>query len=199
VQVAEHGEAGADPGGQPPAQPDNPAPAEGFVGMVRTDLRPALVLALAAALSGVPLGWIWSRIAPPQRVVVVPDGGLTPLQVESYHRFDDLVLFMLLGLGAGLLIGIMAWLVRSRRGPVMMLGGVLGSVVGAYLATQVGLTLVELYYPLPQAARVRDVFELAPMLESPWVLLAQPLTAALGYGIAAAWNGLDDLGRTPHA
>lgn len=196
MQVAEYGEAGAGPGGQSPHPPDPPKP-ETFGDMVRADLRPALVVALAAALTGVPLGWIWSRIAPPQRVVVVADGSLTPLQVESYHRFDDLVLFVLLGLGAGLLIGIMTWLPRSRRGPVIMIAAVLGSAVAAYLAIQVGLTLVELRYSMPGSPKVRDVFELAPLLESRWVLLAQPLTAALGYGIAAAWNGLDDLGRTP--
>jgi predicted DNA repair protein MutK len=42
---------------------------------------------------------------------------------------------------------------------------------------------------------VLDVVEQAPQLESAWVLVAWPLLTALVYGVLAAWNAMDDLGR----
>jgi hypothetical protein len=40
-----------------------------------------------------------------------------------------------------------------------------------------------------------DVVPEAPHLETIWGLLAWPLATALAYGMLAAWNGMEDLGR----
>ena len=66
-----------------------------------TDLRPALGAFAAVAVLGLPLGWVWSRLAPPEVVRVAADGALVPLLGESEHRFDALALFVLLGFAAG--------------------------------------------------------------------------------------------------
>jgi hypothetical protein len=193
VQVAEHGGVGPEPGGESRYLPP---PTESFGAMVRADFRQALVVLLLAALTSVPLGWLWSRLAPPMRVIVVRDDGLTaPLQAESYHRFDDLVVFALLGLAAGLVIGVTAWFLHRSRGPAVLLAAVLGSALAAWLAMKIGVALAESRYPEVVGGKVRDLFEVAPRLESPWVVLAQPLAAALAYGIGAAWHGQDDLGK----
>jgi hypothetical protein len=118
-----------------------------------------------------------------------------PLPVESYHRFDDLVLFVLLALGAGLFTGFGAWLLRERRGPIMMIAAVAGSALAAWLAVRVGLSWAEGRYVITGAPNVGDVVSIAPQLESAWAILAWPLTTALAYGILSAWNGDDDLGR----
>ena len=192
MQVAERDADGPWHGhGGHPDQPSQPS----IWTMIRTDLRPALIVVVAAAATGVPLGWLWSRIAPPQRRVVAEDGNRFLLQGESYHRFDDLVLFALLGLGAGLVIGGAAWSLRACRGPVIMLAAVLGSGIAAWLAMRIGLSVVDSHYATQGQPAARDIVEQAPMLESAWVVIAQPLMAALGYGIPAAWNGTDDLGR----
>jgi uncharacterized membrane protein YeaQ/YmgE (transglycosylase-associated protein family) len=163
---------------------------------VRVDLLPAFSVASLVAVLGLPLGWIWSRLAPPQRMrVVTPDQQVVPLTAESWHRFDDLAVFLLIGLVAGLLVGVVAWLLRARRGPVMLLGAVLGSLVGAWLAMRMGTAFAEARFPFPDSAELGAVVERAPVLETGWALLAQPLTTAFAYGTLAAWNARDDLGR----
>jgi hypothetical protein len=162
--------------------------------VVRRDLLPAVSVLSTVALTGLLVGWLWSILAPPQRVILV-DGQQIPLLDETYHRFDDLILFVLMGLGMGLVVGGVVWLLRERRGPVIMIAAVLGSALGAWLAMKVGVSWAGGHYALPGAPANRSVFDQAPVLESPWVILAQPLATALAYGTMTAWNGMDDLGR----
>jgi hypothetical protein len=162
--------------------------------VVKRDLLPAVSVLSTVALSGLLLGWLWSILAPPQRVILV-DGQQLPLLDESYHRFDDLILFVLLGLGMGLVVGGVVWLLRERRGPVIMIAAVLGSALGAWLAMKVGVSWAGAHYALPGTPANRTVFDQPPVLESSWVILAQPLATALAYGTLTAWNGMDDLGR----
>lgn len=178
-----------------PGSPDwLPAYRPGSPVEVRVDLAAALGVTLVVSLLGVVLGALWSLLAPPQRARVLPDQ-VVPLTGESYHRFDDLAIFLLLCLGAGLCTGLGAWSLRHRRGPVVLVATLLGSLVAAWLAMRVGLVLAESRYALSDPPRVGTVVERAPRLESAWAVLAWPLTAALAYGGIAAWNGQDDLGR----
>ncbi|GAA3461985.1 DUF2567 domain-containing protein [Saccharothrix longispora] len=163
--------------------------------VVKRDLLPAFSVLSVVALVGLPAGWLWAWLAPPQNVVVQDDASLVPVTGESYHRLDGLMLFVLIGLVAGLLIGIAVWMLRERRGPVVMLGAVLGSVLAGFLAQRTGLGTAGGGYALGAAPGVGDVIALAPVLETWWGLLAWPLGAALAYGCLAAWNGMDDLGR----
>jgi hypothetical protein len=157
--------------------------------VVKADLLPSLTVLSMIGLVGIPIGWLWAQLAPPQRVRVGQDGSLVPLQLESWHRFDDLVIFTLLGLAAGVLVGAAVWLLRERRGPVVMIAAVLGSVLAAWLATLMGEAFTGSMYAVTEPPNVGDVVEQAPALESGWVLLAQPLATALMYGLLAAWNG----------
>lgn len=163
--------------------------------VIKADLLPAMSVLSTVSLLGLAVGWLWSRLAPPQRMVIGQDGQPVSLTAESYHRFDDLVLFTLLGLAAGLFTGLAVWFLRERRGPVIMIAAVLGAGVGGWLAMQVGVAWAEGRYPLGADVAVLDVVTQAPRLESAWVVLAWPLTTALTYGAIAAWNSMDDLGR----
>jgi uncharacterized protein DUF2567 len=161
---------------------------------IKPDLVPSAIVLVATVLLGFLVGWVWSLLAPPQRMRVLADRPV-PLPIESYHRFDDVVLFVLLSLGAGLITGFAVWLLRRWRGPVIMIAAVLGGVGAAVVARQVGLTLAEARWAVPANPEVGDVVSAAPTLETWWILLAWPLTTALAYGILAAWNGSDDLDR----
>ncbi|GAA3840672.1 DUF2567 domain-containing protein [Saccharothrix violaceirubra] len=163
--------------------------------VVKRDLLPAFSVLSTTALFGLPLGWVWAWLAPPQNVIVAQDGSLVPVTGESYHRLDGLMIFVLMGLGAGLLTGIAVWLLRSRRGPVVMVGAVLGSGAAAFLGQRTGVGSAAGRYAVENAPKVGDLLLKAPVLESWWGLLAWPLGASLAYGCLAAWNGLDDLGR----
>ncbi|MBW4720079.1 DUF2567 domain-containing protein [Saccharothrix obliqua] len=178
----------------PPAFVFRYAPARPRV-VVKRDLLPAFAVLSTVALVGLPAGWLWSWLAPPQNVVVAQDASLVPVTGESYHRLDGLMLFVLIGLGAGVLTGIAVWLLRQRRGPVVMLGAIAGSAVAAYLAQRTGLGTAGNRYALSAAPEAGDMITLAPVLEVWWGVLAWPLGTALAYGCLAAWNGMDDLGR----
>jgi hypothetical protein len=170
-----------------------PAPRSRVI--VKADLLPAVSVLSLVSLIGIPLAYLWSLLAPSQLKAVSRTGQLVPLTAESYHRFDSMAVFVMLGLGAGVVVGVGVWFMRERRGPVVMAALVLGSLGAAYLATLMTGLFTGWIYDVPTALNVGDVVDVAPTLESAWVILAQPLASALAYGVLAAWNGLDDLGR----
>lgn len=164
--------------------------------IVKADLLPAVSVLSMVGLLGIPLGWIWSLLAPPLRMrVLSADADPVPLQLESWHRFDDLAIFVLMGLVTGLIVGVAVWFLRERRGPVVLFAAVAGSLLAAWLGARMGVAFAEGRYALPNPPAVGDIIEKAPVLESGWTLLAQPLTTALAYGLLATWNSRDDLGR----
>jgi hypothetical protein len=170
-----------------------PAPRSRVI--VKADLLPAISVLSMVSLIGIPLAYLWSLLAPSQLKAVSRTGQLVPLTAESYHRFDAIAVFVMLSLGTGLIAGVGVWFMRERRGPVVMAALVLGSLGAAYLGTLLTGLFTGWLYDVPTALNVGDVVDVAPTLESGWVILALPLAAALAYGVLAAWNGLDDLGR----
>nr|WP_306999373.1 DUF2567 domain-containing protein [Amycolatopsis thermophila] len=163
--------------------------------VVKADLLPAVSLLSLIGILGIPLGWLWSRLAPPERVRVFDAGQLVPLQLESWHRFDALAVYALLGLATGLITGVAVWMLRERRGPVVLIAAVLGGLLAAWLGTQIGVAFANGHYAVTSTPAVGDVISRAPRIESMWVLVAQPLGTALAYGLLAGWNGREDLGR----
>ncbi|MET9631980.1 DUF2567 domain-containing protein [Lentzea sp. NPDC006480] len=164
--------------------------------VVKRDLLPGLVVLLTTFAFGLPAGYLWSWLAPAQLKIVSPnDNKFYPIGVESYHRLDALMVFVMIGLGAGAITGIAVWLLRQRRGPVVMLAMTAGSFAAAWFSQYLGGNLAAGAYPMPATIKPGDTLLVAPSLETWWGILAWPLAAALAYGCCAAWNGLDDLGR----
>jgi hypothetical protein len=180
-------------------QAPEPVPARPGV-VVRADLGPALGVLCAVAVLGLPLGTLWSWLAPPELVMrsvrAGTPGGVLPLAGQSEHRFDDMATFLLLGLAAGVLTGAALWLLRRRRGPVVLVAAMLGSLVAAWLAMRIGLWLAVARYP--DLASTGLEFPRAPVLESSWVVIAQPFGVAITYCITTVWDGTDDLRRECH-
>jgi hypothetical protein len=162
--------------------------------VVRADVVPALGVLCAVAVLGLPLGVLWSWLAPPEfvaRSALAPTpGGVLPFVGQSELRFDDMATFVLLGLAAGVLTGAALWLFRSWRGPLVLVAAVLGSLVAAWFAMRVGLWLVAALYP--DRAKTGAPFPQAPVLESAWVIIAQPFGVAVTYCLTTAWNGAED-------
>ncbi len=177
-------------------QPDVQQAAESRSGvLVRADLVPGLAVLCLVAVLGLPLGALWSWLAPPEFVARSPlaptPGGVLPFVGQSEHRFDDMATFVLFGLAAGVLTGAALWLFRRWRGPVVVVAAVLGSLVAAWLAMRVGLWLAAAHYP--NRAGTGAPFPQAPALESAWVIVTQPFGVAVTYCLATAWNGAEDL------
>ncbi|SFS33572.1 DUF2567 domain-containing protein [Saccharopolyspora flava] len=163
--------------------------------VVKADLLPAISAISLIALLGLPVGWLWSRLAPPQESVLGQGGSVTPLLVESYHEFDGIAIFSLLAFATGLLTAAVLWRLRGRRGPVLLTGAVIGSLVASWLGVQMGGSFASGLYPMPPNPQLGDLITIAPEITTRWVLVAMPLALALGYGVATSWNGFDDLGR----
>jgi hypothetical protein len=163
--------------------------------VIKVDLLPAVSIALLLAVFGLPLGWIWSRIAPPQRVGVSTYGQVLPLVDETYHVFDDVAIYLLMGLAFGIVAGVAVWLLRERRGPTVMFAAVIGAVGAGWLMTTTGVSFAAGQYVVPASLKVGALFDIAPQLNSSWVLLAPPLGVALAYLVLSAWSGTEDLGR----
>ena len=163
--------------------------------VIKRDLLPAVSVLSTIAVLGLAVGWLWSRLAPPQEKVITQTGVAVPPIDYSYHKFDDLVIFMLLAMAAGLVSGVAVWYLRERRGPVIMLAATAGSALGGWLAMRVGTAWGDGRWPVPAKVEPLDIIQVAPVIESPWVLLLWPMMTALAYGILAAMNGMDDLGR----
>jgi hypothetical protein len=178
------------------AQPDVQQAPESRSGVVvRAELVPALVVLCAVAVLGLPLGALWSWLAPPEfvaRSALAPTpGGVLPFVGQSEHRFDDMATFVLFGLAAGVLTGAVLWLFRRWRGPLVLLAAVLGSLVAAWLAMRFGLWLAAAHYP--NRAGTGAPFPQAPVLESAWVIVTQPFGVAVTYCLTTAWSGAEDL------
>lgn len=163
----------------------------------RVHLVPTLSVLCAVAVLGLPLGALWSRLAPPEFVArsdrAPMPGGVLPFVGQSEHRFDAMATFLLLGLAAGLLTGAALWLLRRRRGPVILIVAVIGSLVAAWLAMRTGLWLAAARYP--DLASSGAPFPRAPVLESGWVVVAKPFGVVIAYSLTTAWNAAHDLGR----
>jgi hypothetical protein len=164
--------------------------------VVKADLLPALSVLSTVSLLGLPLGWLWSILAPPQRMrVISTTESPVPLELESWHRFDDLIIYVLLSFGAGLVVGAVVWLLRQRRGPVILFAAVAGSALSAWLGTLLATAFANGRYEITTPPALGDVVTQAPQISSLWVLLAQPFAAALVYGFFTLRSGQDDLGR----
>jgi hypothetical protein len=179
-----------DPSGVRMSAVDMPAQPAASGAVVRADLVPALQVLGAVALLGFPLGALWSLLAPPEFVARSPlaptPGGVLPFIGQSEHRFDDMATFLLFGIAAGVLTGAALWRFRPWRGPLLVVSAVLGSLIAAWLAMRIGLWIVAASYP--NLASTGAPYPRPPVLESSWVIIAQPFGAAVSYCIAAAWN-----------
>lgn len=165
--------------------------------VIRADLRAGVTALAVATVFGLPLGWLWSVLAPSEMVRRAPGGRDASLLSQSEHRFDALAVFILLGLAAGVLTGAAVWLLRQRRGPVMLIAATAGGLGAAALALYTGqlLTTEHVIAGSRVAGAAGPLVARAASVESWWAVIAQPLGVALAYSFAASWNGRDHLDR----
>lgn len=201
----------APPGGASPAQqPDGP-PSPGEHGWSapgrwpfssaprrrpwRRSLAAGALTALAVAAAGVPLGLLWSWIAPSVPVVRTRQGDIvvSDPSPEQFIAADGS--FTLLGFGFGVLAAIAAWLVvRRHRGPALVVGVVLGALGAAAIAWQVGrrFGLAE-FVRWQEAAAAGATFDRPPDLHAHGTLLVPAFAAVIVCTLLAGWSNDPDL------
>ncbi|CAN5321135.1 hypothetical protein BH09ACT12_BH09ACT12_03330 [soil metagenome] len=170
--------------------PDTPARAGTRPGLLGQVVEALLVLAVFAA-AGLGAGWLWERWWTPTNGVVLdgtwvpgyrPEGDLFVFDFPSLAGFfDGTAEYVVLGVGAGLVLGVLCSLL-GRRSELVMLGAIVGgSVLASLIAYRFGTHLGPVD-PTSLAAAADDGTSLSANLAikgaSPFV--AWPLGALLG-------------------
>jgi hypothetical protein len=172
-------------------------------------------MAAGLAVAGLPVGALWSWVAPPIHGVVALTRGGERVQAYLGHEPDHFFVapFLLLGmLGVVAVVSAtLAWQWRAHRGPGMVAGLSVGLTAGAALAVLIGSASVHRRYgtvdvdgaPVSPEHRVHYIAEAPPVffghtpLQIAATLLLPAATAALVYGLCATWSTRDDLGGYP--
>ena len=178
-----------------PAWP--PARAAGWSGLRgwRADLRPAVLLVLGLALSGLPAGLVWVWLAPRADFTVTADGPQPVGEVSPELPVADDSIFVLVLLGLGLLAGVVAWYgLRRRRGVPVLVGLGLGVLAAGTVAWQLGEALGR-GPTADQLAEVGRTVTTAVRLEALAALGAGPFLAVLVYLLATVFAADDELDR----
>jgi hypothetical protein len=156
----------------------------------------ALSCGLAIFVLGGPLGLLWAWLAPNVPVIDTGRNGIVvnDPSPEEYIAADGW--FTLLGLGFGLLVAVMAWLVLRRdRGPFLMLGVVAGALGAGYLiAPWVGEMIGRSAYERWRETAVQGATYLAPPeVHSIGPTLVPAFAAAIMLTLLAGWSNDPDL------
>jgi hypothetical protein len=159
------------------------------------DLRAGVLVALAVASLGVPLGLLWSAVSPHPPMVLTRSGPvLAGYSPEVFVGADGI--FALLGIGTGAVLGVALYVWRRGRGPWMATALALGSLAGGYVAWKTGHQLgLDQYRRLVAEGPVGLELVRPVDLRARGVLFVQPLVAVIVYVLAAGWSRFDDLGR----
>ncbi len=172
----------------------------------RDRARAVALVAGASIVAGSLAGIMWGLTAPGQHLYVVDAARTLSLDLDSNNVFGAIAIFILLTALAGVLCGAVAWAWRSARGPAVGLALMVGGLLGAFLAAEIGGRVASARLGWPGEAGLADmVGQVAvrpPSIElwgDPgqflWVaLIGQALAAGLVYLCAAGVTAESDLG-----
>jgi hypothetical protein len=170
----------------PPATPAGPF-------WARAEVRPVLWLLAAHAVVAVAIGLTWLAWAPKTLAFVAPgDGGNTviiPDETEAQVAGD--ARFLILSAVAGLLLALLAWQLRSIRGPLALAVLTVGGVLSAALAMLLGSQLASGQSNGPARTEIHPPLNLHAMS----MLWLQAFLAVLLYVVLAGLSSDPRLGR----
>ncbi|WP_405162352.1 DUF2567 domain-containing protein [Nocardia sp. NBC_01499] len=166
----------------------------------RREARAAVIVAVAVIVVSALGGVGWGLLAPTEQLFVVEPGRGAVLTGESAHQFDAVAMFVCFGAVTGLLTAVAAWRLRGARGPLLQIGLLVGSLIGAVVMARLGEQVAQWYHPRPHDPPIGQIVEL-PVEVGTWLaLIVQPLIASLLVLFFAALSPSEDLGAgTPVA
>jgi hypothetical protein len=160
----------------------------------RAATRIALMLAAitaAAALLGMPCGFIWAAITPRVTVVVTGHGVATVVNPETNAFIAADGWFCVVGVIAGLLAGVAGYLIVVRRhGAVAVVGLILGGLAASLLEWWIGTAIGRAPFRKALFLSHQGAILHAPLvLRAHGALVVLPLTAVLVTGLAELFAG----------
>ncbi len=187
----------------------DPAPAPARSRGVWREVLIALAVAATLAALGLPLGLLW-RAVTPRVEFVMTDAGATTVQAEPEGFVAGDGWYVLITFAVGVVAAIVVWaLLRRRRGPLVLLGLVLGCAAGGMLTAWIGHQIGYAHYrSLALHAPVGAHFFRPPSVRSGYVglwfgflprvqgaVLVEAIAAATAYLVLAAFHVEPDLRR----
>jgi hypothetical protein len=155
----------------------------------RRHLRTATVIAGALTVAGLPIGLLWSVLAPRTRLLVGDDGRPVLADPESTAFFTADVTFALLTMAVGAIAAIAAYtLVGRKSGTAAVIGLAVGGALGSLVAWQTGrLWGLGAARQAARAARIGDYFSAALTLRATGVLVLGALIGVAVFGLIEAF------------
>jgi hypothetical protein len=165
-------------------------------------VKAAVLTATAVAAAGAPLGVLWRLLAPTVPMVDAGAGGILVNDPSPEEFIAAEGWFTLLGLGFGVLVAVVAWLVlRRHRGPGLVAGVTAGTLAAAVVAWQLGRRIgLGAYSAWRHTATSGATFAAPPDLHAYGTLLVPAFAAAIVLTLLAGWSNdpdLDQPGATP--
>jgi len=152
---------------------------------IRRQASVAGVLAGALTVLGVPIGLVWSAIAPRAELIVIAPGQTTLADPESTAYMTGDGTFALLTMGVGAVVAVVAYVMAGRRAGTgaalgLAAGGVLGSMVAWLLGTW---PAGDGYRQALHGAQVGDQVTAALTVHARGVLVLGALAAVAVFGL----------------
>jgi hypothetical protein len=186
-----------------------PAPAQARNRVAWREVLIALSVAVTLAALGLPIGLLWRAVSPKVEFVMT-EAGATTVQTEPEGFVAGDGWYVLITFVAGVVAAVVVWnLLRRRRGPLIMLGLVLGCIAGGVLTAWIGHQIGYAHYrSLATHAAVGTHFFRPPSVRSGYVglwfgflprvqgaVLVEAIAAATAYLVLAAFHVEPDLRR----
>ena len=148
------------------------------------DAVAGVVAAVVTLLLGAPVGLLWAALAPRVEVVVAAgDVKLTEPGTSAFIAADGY--FLALAVLVGAASGVLGWQLGRRHGPALVAGLVVGGLLAAYVAREVGEQVgLEAVQQAVLTGR-QGALELSLVLRSDGALLAWPAAAMVGLLVPA--------------
>ena len=157
----------------------------------------ALLVALVIAALGAPLGVLWHFLAPTVPVIDLGQNGIVVNDPSPEEYIASEGWFTLLGLGFGLVVAIVAWMVlRRHRGPGLLVGVTAGALGAAPVAWQLGRQIgLGAYERWRDTAASGATYHAPPDLHAHGTLLVPAFAAVIVLTLLAGWSNDPDLDR----
>lgn len=154
---------------------------------VRTRGAYVVISALVGALGGLAAGWVWTRIAAPPAGLLT-SGGVVFGETELNQQVAVTMKFLVTGLSAGLVVGLLLAWRGSRHGLAAVLAVVLACAVASFVSYWTG---VHVFGPDAKAqltsASVGDRITAPVSVGTKVAFLGWPIGGLIGALLAISW------------